>query len=98
MTRRTCASIASFVALATCAAAIAEAAYWWSRDPLDPRVRLICWVYGLVLVNAAIGSALGWVLQLNGPLWSRTVGRVLIAGAASVVLMWTAFLPPDVWR
>jgi hypothetical protein len=90
--------VAGLIALATCAAAIAEAAYWWSREPLDPRVWLVCLVYGAVLVLAAIGSALGWVLQLSGPVWSRTLGRVLIAGAAFVVLMWTAFLPADFWR
>ena len=93
MARRASQVVAGFIAFATCAAAIGEAAYWWSQDPLDPRVRLICMMHSLVLANAAIGSALGWVLQLKGPLWSRTVGRVLIAGAAFVVLMWTAFLP-----
>jgi hypothetical protein len=98
MARRASQGVATLIAVATCAAAIAEATYWWSQEPLDPRVWLVCLVHGLVLVTAAIGSALGWVLQLKGPLWSRTVGLVLVAGAASVVLMWTAFLPADFWR
>ncbi len=98
----TCGGAAGLVALATGAAGIAEAAYGWSRPPADSWVTLVYWFYGfvlvLVLVLAAFGSAMGWVLQWKGPRWSRVFGRCLIAAAAFVVLMWTTFLPGYVWR
>lgn len=90
--------LAGFIALATSAAGLAEAAFWWSRSAPDPWVLLVGWFHGLVLVIAALGSAMGWLLQWKGPLWSVAFGRGLVAATAFVVLMWTAFLPADFWR